>query len=610
MAEIKVIDVSAWNGNVDFSALVSHGVKAGIIRITERYDKTDSYFERNYTGFKSVGIKTGVYKFSYALSVSEIQKEARTVISVLNGRKLDYPVFLDLEWSTQRALGKSAITKMVKAFRKIIVDAGYQFAIYCNVDWYNNALDTASLPYDYWLAAYPANDTGAIVERIRPNKGIAWQYTSKYKINGKNFDMSVFYKDHSSTSSGGDQVSITKEQAIARMIEIATAEIGYLEKASNSQLDSKTANAGSNNYTKYWRDTASQYQGQAWCAIFVSWVLMKAFGIETAKKLLKHWPYIYCPTLGNLFTRYANPEVGDIVIFWRSGTFAHTGIVIRVEGDRFWTIEGNTSGGSTIVANGGGVCQKSYYNSQLPGTKFCRLDWSLVTSINDSNSVPNLPTTAYNTPWVGKCTADDVNVRTGAGTTYPNASYPKLNKDNRMDVLGETGEWYYVNIQGNKGYISKKYVEKVKSSSSGNTPSPTKTNKVIKNGQVHANNFAATGIATDGIRGAATIKAAKKVLQQGLNLDYRAGLEIDGEIGILTHRALGNHYVEYGEKQYMVTVLEILLMLKGYETSGVESPGTYGSGLKSAVKKWAADNGISVNSNGRVTASMFLKLVQ
>ena len=112
---------------------------------------------------------------------------------------------------------------------------------------------------------------------------------------------------------------------------------------------------GYNNYTKYWRDVYPQYQAQAWCAAFVSWCMMKTFGLDVAKKLLKHWPYVYCPTLGNLFTKYANPQRGDIVIFYRNGTFAHTGLVTKVEGDKFYTIEGNTSGGSSIVPNGGGA---------------------------------------------------------------------------------------------------------------------------------------------------------------------------------------------------------------------------------------------------------------
>ena len=73
---------------------------------------------------------------------------------------------------------------------------------------------------------------------------------------------------------------MTKDEAIQAVIDIAEEEIGYLEKRSNSQLDSKTANAGSGNYTKYWRDTYPQYQGQPWCADFVSWCFMKAFGLD------------------------------------------------------------------------------------------------------------------------------------------------------------------------------------------------------------------------------------------------------------------------------------------------------------------------------------------
>ena len=105
----------------------------------------------------------------------------------------------------------------------------------------------------------------------------------------------------------------------------------------------------------------------------MTWCFVKAFGQEMAAKLLKHYPYVYCPTMANLFTLYANPQPGDVVIFKRNGTFTHTGIVETVSGDYFTTIDGNTS-----VANGGGVHQKGYYNSNLPGTKFCRPDWDLV----------------------------------------------------------------------------------------------------------------------------------------------------------------------------------------------------------------------------------------
>ena len=180
-----------------------------------------------------------------------------------------------------------------------------------------------------------------------------------------------------------DRKGVVIMSVIDKLIQIANAEVGYLEKSSNSQLDSKTANAGTANYTKYWRDIKPEYQGQPWCACFVTWCFTKAFGKDNAQKLLKHYPYVYCPTMASLFTLNANPTVGDIVIFKHNGTFTHTGIVTGVNGDYFTTIEGNTNGGSTIIANGGGVCRKSYYNSNLPGTKFCTPDWSIVEESED-----------------------------------------------------------------------------------------------------------------------------------------------------------------------------------------------------------------------------------
>ena len=176
--------------------------------------------------------------------------------------------------------------------------------------------------------------------------------------------------------------AMTKEQAINKVISIAENEVGYLEKASNNKLDSKTENAGSANYTKYWRDIKPEYQGEPWCACFVTWCFVQAFGKEEAAQLLRHYPYVYCPSMESMFILNSNPKRSDIVIFKRKGTFVHTGIVTHVNGDYFETIEGNTSGGNTIIANGGGVFKKSYYNSNLPGTKFVTVDWDMVSNDN------------------------------------------------------------------------------------------------------------------------------------------------------------------------------------------------------------------------------------
>ena len=474
MAEIKGIDVSRWNGNIDWKTVANYGMGFAILRITEQGNIVDSTFEPNYKGCIENQIPVGVYKYSYATTIAQIKDEANVVIKTMNKRKLDYPVFLDIEDKCQENLSDSLMMKMIEAFRAIIVKAGYKFGIYCGYSWYQNQLPEGAKKYDCWVARYPNNDTGELQERLRVPAStgvIGWQYSSKATIPGipTKTDRSVFYKDYSksstistdspkpTTTQGSD--TMNKEKAIDALIATAEAEVGYLEKKSNSQLDNKTANAGYNNYTKYWRDVYPQYQAQAWCAAFVSWCMMKTFGLDVAKKLLKHWPYVYCPTLGNLFTKYANPQRGDIVIFYRNGTFAHTGLVTKVEGDKFYTIEGNTSGGSSIVPNGGGVYSKSYYNSNLPGTKFCRPDYPIVKSIINSSSTSKPSTTTYK-KWVGAATKDGTDVFANPTGTSKLSTYPKLNKGNLVDVIGVSGTRYQVKI-ANKfvGYVEKSNIK-------------------------------------------------------------------------------------------------------------------------------------------------------
>ena len=145
------------------------------------------------------------------------------------------------------------------------------------------------------------------------------------------------------------------------MIRVALAEEGYLEKRTNDMLESKTANAGSNNYTKFGRDMGCN--GQPWCDAFVDWCFKKAYGTAEAKALLGGWSN-YTPTSAQYFKNmhqwFTTPQRGDIIFFKNSQRICHTGIVLEVKNGRVYTIEGNTSGGSTLEANGGCVAKKNY----------------------------------------------------------------------------------------------------------------------------------------------------------------------------------------------------------------------------------------------------------
>ncbi len=163
--------------------------------------------------------------------------------------------------------------------------------------------------------------------------------------------------------------------AIEKLLAVARAEVGYLEKASNSELDSKTGNAGYNNYTKYAADLdklGDIYNGPKngfyWCDVFVDWCFVKAFGKDLGVKML-YQPLkglgAGCTFSAQYFQQhgafYKNPQPGDQIFFaYGDDGYDHTGIVTKVENSRVYTIEGNTSGGSGLVNNGGGVFEKSY----------------------------------------------------------------------------------------------------------------------------------------------------------------------------------------------------------------------------------------------------------
>lgn len=161
------------------------------------------------------------------------------------------------------------------------------------------------------------------------------------------------------------------------VIAIAKKYIGYLEKNSNAYLDDFKKNAGNKNYTRFAREfqkiTGLNLQAQPWCDMFVDTVFVEAFGVKNAKKLLGGFS-AYTPTSAQYFKNMkrwhtSNPKIGDVIFFKNSERINHTGIVVDVSNTKVYTIEGNTSSRSEVVANGGGVYQKEYYlnNSKIAG---------------------------------------------------------------------------------------------------------------------------------------------------------------------------------------------------------------------------------------------------
>lgn len=483
MAEIKGIDVSAHQGKINWDTVANCGMDFAILRITEVGNIIDSQFENNFAGCSKHKIPVGVYKYSYASTVSEAQNEAKKVVSVLNRRKIQFPVFLDLENHRQRVLGVESIHNLAEAFREIIVAAGYKFAIYCNLDWYMNVICSHLKKYEFWIARYPGNDNGWLRERLRPDIGVGWQYSSKGKIPGinGNVDRDVFYKDYRDS----DQKGETK-----------------MVKISNCGHDEHGRYAGG----KAGDQTGTEYQIMNWysrpwlCVLRFNDAKIATMIADMATKAAQNNLIGYDQgTSGNSNDRYSfwrhlkasNYDPAQITIACESDCSASTAAIVKGAGYRLnnaklkaVSIYLTTRNMRQALKNAGAkvLTDKKYLTSgdYLKAGDILLNDSHhvaiAVTSGSKSSNTANNTTTTANkstapskTPkFVGKVTASTLNVRTWAGTENAQLkSYPTLAKGNLVDVCDtvkakDKSNWYYIRIAGKYfGFVSTKYICKV-----------------------------------------------------------------------------------------------------------------------------------------------------
>lgn len=469
--EIKGIDVSAWQGKIDWKTVADYGMRFAILRITEAGNVVDSQFENNLAGCNKYNIPVGVYKYSYAMTIAEIQREDRKVVSTLNGRRIQFPVFLDLEYNNQKSLGSESIHKMADAFREIVEAAGYKFAIYCNVDWYTNMICSHLKKYDFWIACYPANDSGWLQERLRPDFGVGWQYSSKAKIPGISgtVDRNVFYKDYAEETK--EETVVDKLQEHTKLGNYYANNGGtkpYLEKKSNAYLDDFTKNAGDKNYTKFARDVNSWNQpgcqGQPWCAVYQFWKLVTVLGLTKALQIMGGGFY-NCQSVTRHAkekgTWHSTPKKGALIIF-RNGS--HIGSVNSFDSTYVYTNEGNTSSAAGVVANGGACRNKKYKLTDSAIDGYVWIDYGATA---DQTSTETAKTLNTKPKFVGKVTSTELNVRSWAGAENPKIKkWPLLKKGNLVDVCdtvkaADDSNWYYIRIDGKYyGFVAARYIQK------------------------------------------------------------------------------------------------------------------------------------------------------
>lgn len=191
---LKGCDVSVYQGVIDWKRVKQAGVGFAILRIGYGMfeNQKDVTFERNYREATEVGIPVGVYLYSYAKSVEDAKKEAEMVLLWLKNRKLELPVYFDIEDKTQQGLGRNVLNNMCIAFCERIEQAGYWAGIYSNKYWATSVINGQELGkrFTYWIAQYADQCTYTGDYAI-------WQYSSAGKVAGisGNVDLNEMVQD-------------------------------------------------------------------------------------------------------------------------------------------------------------------------------------------------------------------------------------------------------------------------------------------------------------------------------------------------------------------------------------------------------------------------------
>ena len=203
---IKGIDVSEFQGNIDWDKVKADGIKFAILKLGNIYDYDanykDSKFDTNYKNARANGIKIGAYIYNYCNTIDTLKKGLEWAIKKLEGKELDLPFYLDMEDKDIQGETKETLTNQCNEFAKYVESKGYQAGVYANVNWLKNELNPNDFDKDIsvWVAQY-------YKECQYTGKYDIWQYASNGKVSGisGNCDMNYLYNEDIIKESGSTE---------------------------------------------------------------------------------------------------------------------------------------------------------------------------------------------------------------------------------------------------------------------------------------------------------------------------------------------------------------------------------------------------------------------
>lgn len=187
----KGVDVSKYNGAIDWNQAKSAGIDFAFIKIGSTKSGIDPNFATNIAGAQAAGIRTGVYVYSYATTPEAAIREANLVLEWIDGYTVNYPIVFDIEDKCQRKLSQEQLISIINSFCMTIEAAGYYPMVYSYKSMFDGKLNICG--WDRWVAHYNENCGST-------NNVCVWQYTSKGRVAGfgGNVDLNYQYKDYNS----------------------------------------------------------------------------------------------------------------------------------------------------------------------------------------------------------------------------------------------------------------------------------------------------------------------------------------------------------------------------------------------------------------------------
>ena len=186
------VDTSKWNHEygasledvkpLDWEALKAAGVEFVILKAGSTLGK-DPAFERDYMDAKAAGLQVGAYFYAYSTTVEDTLADAEMLLTWLEGKQFELPIYFDVEEEDMRVLGTEALTELCRVFVERLQEAGYYAALYTNTEWLYNILDTAWVKenLDVWYARYVADQPDGSSSFTTRDKDFTWKDGTAYK---------------------------------------------------------------------------------------------------------------------------------------------------------------------------------------------------------------------------------------------------------------------------------------------------------------------------------------------------------------------------------------------------------------------------------------------